>query len=129
MLMMGSYDKYTSLKICVRDETAESPILNEIKALRHLSACPKEHPGSNYARLAEDVFQIDGHYCIVSKPQGCSLWTMQSMFPDGKVSKEIVAHVVQRLLGCANWLFCDCDVIHTGTAPYMLKNIGSTGKN
>lgn len=46
------------------------------------------------------------------------------MFPEGKVPVEFVKHVVQRLLGCVNWLFCDCDVIHTEvTATNVLLSV------
>lgn len=111
-------DAYVSVKVCTQEDSDSTAIRNELKILRHLASSPKEHPGSKYARLADDFFQLKGaagfHECIVSRPQGPSLWTLQRMFPEGKVPKEVVAHVVQRLLGCVNWLLCDCDIIHTG---------------
>lgn len=117
-LKVGRTSGYASIKVCVHDNSDSSPILNEVKMLRHLAQSPREHPGSTYARLADEIFELDGrfgpHYCLALRPQGCSLQTLQGMCPEGKVPKEIVMHIVQRLLGCVNWLFCDCDVIHTG---------------
>ena len=111
-------EHYVTLKIGIQDNSNTSPIRNEIETLQHLAKSPREHPGSNYARLAKDIFEIEGprgkHSCVVSTPQGCSLWALQSMFPEGKVPAEVVSYVVQRLLGCVNWLFCDCDIVHTG---------------
>lgn len=111
-------EHYVTLKVCIQDGTSTSPIRNEIETLRHLAKSPREHPGSSYARFAKEIFEVEGptgrHSCIVSTPQGCSLWALQSMFPEGKVPAEVVLYVVQRLLGCVNWLFCDCDIIHTG---------------
>lgn len=111
-------NKYSTLKIFVHDDTPTSPVLNEIAILKGLQNCPHEHGGSVIARLANDAFEVDGptgrHHCIAQKPQGCSLWTLQHMFPDGRLPKEFVANAVRCMLGCINWLYLDCDLIHTG---------------
>lgn len=59
--------------------------------LKKLGESAQDHPGSTFARKADDVFEIDGssgrHHFIAQKPQGCSLWTLQHMFPDAKLPK------------------------------------------
>ncbi|EEQ31900.1 protein kinase domain-containing protein [Microsporum canis CBS 113480] len=74
--------EYKTLKVTVQvdDSTAStSPVLNEIKMLRHMKTfVDKEHPGLFFTRLADDILEIDGpaggrHYCVVSKPQGNSV--------------------------------------------------------
>jgi len=109
---------YASVKVFVRDDTTTPQVLNEIQTLKHLAGCSLEHSGSGIARLADDIFQIDGpagqHYCTASNPQGCNLWDLRLTFPDGRLPKVLVVAAVRCLVGCINWLALDCDLIHTG---------------
>ncbi|KAK0267606.1 hypothetical protein LTR91_014571 [Friedmanniomyces endolithicus] len=108
---------YASVKVFVRDDTTTPQVLNEIQTLKHLAGCSLEHSGSGIARLADDIFQIDGpagqHYCTASNPQGCNLWDLRLTFPDGRLPKVLVVAAVRCLVGCINWLALDCDLIHT----------------
>ncbi|KAK0267986.1 hypothetical protein LTR35_015918 [Friedmanniomyces endolithicus] len=108
---------YASVKVFVHDDTATSQVLNEIKILKQIAGCPREHSGSDIARLPNDVFQIDGpagqHHCTASKPQGCDLFDLRLTFPDGRLPKVLVVAAVRCLMGCINWLALDCDLIHT----------------
>ena len=71
-------EQYTSLKVCVSQDTESSPILNEINMLRRLKRFAdtdqRDHPGIGFTRFAEDIFEIDQaflhgrHYCIALKP-------------------------------------------------------------
>lgn len=36
------------------------------------------------------------------------------MFSDAKMPKEFVIDIIQRLIGCINWLYIDGNIIHTG---------------
>lgn len=116
--MSARTTEYRSLKVCVQDVGDNSPLGNELAMLKRLKESAQDHPGSSFVRTADDIFDIAGptgsHKCIVSKPQGCSLWTLQHMFPDAKVPKEIVRDYVHRMVGAVNWLHADCGVIHTG---------------
>ncbi|MCJ1373452.1 hypothetical protein MMC20_004680 [Loxospora ochrophaea] len=115
--------QYTSLKVCVQDDSETSPILNEVKMLQRLGklAQEKDHPGLDFTRLASDVFEVDGptgrHYCIAAKPQGGSLRTLQETFPNAILPKLLVRSLVHRLFFSVNWLHVTCDVIHTDISP------------
>lgn len=119
LLTFLSDGSYRSLKVCVRDENETSPIRNEIAMLKRLEQSAQDHPGSAFVRKADDIFEVDGftgsHQCIVTKPQGCSLLTLQHLFPDGKLPKDFVRAFVHRIVGAINWLHVDCGVVHTGT--------------
>ncbi|KAF2212267.1 hypothetical protein CERZMDRAFT_112004 [Cercospora zeae-maydis SCOH1-5] len=110
-------NNYASIKVFVDDDSTNSPVSNEIKTVQHLASCSKDHSGSNIARLPYDMFKLDGptgkHHCFVSSPQGCSLWTLRHMFPNGRLPQELVWAAVRCLLGCVNWLDLDCNLIHT----------------
>ncbi len=128
--MKSRTNTYTSIKVFVHDDTTTSQVLNEIKTLKHMAGCPREHSGSDIARLPNDVFQLDGpvgqHYCTASKPQGCNLWDLRLTFPNGRLPKVLVVAAVRCLVGCINWLALDCDLIHTGKRyQYCLKPIGT----
>lgn len=89
--------------------------------LRRLSEFAREaddHPGIDFTRLARDIFEIDGpygrHYCIVTKPQGGSLRTLQETFTNAIFPKMLVKSLVHRLWFSLNWLHAACGVIHTG---------------
>ena len=88
--------------------------------LQRLGKCAQEadHPGLDFTRLADDVFEIDGpsgrHYCIAMKPQGSSLRTFQETFPNAMLPKLLVRSLIHRLLFAVNWLHSACGAIHTG---------------
>lgn len=107
-------DQYTSLKICVRDDSDISPVANELKIFQHVATCPKEHAGADLVRLPDDMFEVEGHSCLVMKPHACSLQQLQDLFPGSRVPREFIMVVVMRLLACINWLQLDCGVVHTG---------------
>ncbi|KAK2780711.1 hypothetical protein FQN52_002079 [Onygenales sp. PD_12] len=91
--------------------------------LQRLSKIAQEadHPGLDFTRLATDIFEIDGpsgrHNCIVAKPQGSSVRTLQETFPNAKLPKPLVKSLVHRLLFSLNWLHFCCGVIHTDISP------------
>lgn len=91
-----------------------------MKILRQLGdvAHDNNHPGLNFTRLADDIFEIDGptssHCCIAMEPQGVSLRILQDVFPDGILPKLLVKNLVHRLLFAINFLHADCNVVHTG---------------
>lgn len=92
--------------------------------LRHLEAVAQQddHPGIDFTRLAQDIFEIEGpngrHYCIASKPQGSSLRALQEAFPNAILPKALVKSLTHRLWFSVNWLHANCGVIHTGMAWY-----------
>ncbi|SMR63713.1 unnamed protein product [Zymoseptoria tritici ST99CH_1A5] len=111
--------QYASLKICVRDETEDSPVLNEYNILRHISACAttSDHAGPSLLRRADDMFMADGHHCFVMKPYACSLQQLREMFPYSIIPREFIMAVVVRLLGCSNWLQLEAGIVHTEITP------------
>ncbi|KAM5433064.1 hypothetical protein MferCBS31731_007288 [Microsporum ferrugineum] len=118
--------EYKTLKVTVQvdDSTAStSPVLNEIKMLRHMKTfVDKEHPGLFFTRLADDILEIDGpaggrHYCVVSKPQGNSVRILQERFPNAILPKLLVRSIVHRLFFAVNWLHATCGVVHTDISP------------
>ena len=78
----------------------------------------EDHPGLDFTRLATDIFEITGptgsHYCIASKPQGCSVRFLQENFSNGKLPKLLVRSLMHRLSFSVNWLHASCGTIHTG---------------
>jgi hypothetical protein len=87
--------------------------------LRHLKEVAKDdHPGLDFIRLAEDIFQIDGpegqHNCIVTRPEGVSVRFLQEYYPDAVLPKLLVKSLVHRLLFAINFLHVRANVIHTG---------------
>lgn len=64
-------NQYKSLKIGVRDDSEASPMSNEVKVFRHIMACPDEVEGAAVTRLPDDIFEVDGHNCLVMKPHAC----------------------------------------------------------
>ena len=113
-------EEYTSLKVSIQTEHAQiSPVLNEVNMLRRLKKfADKDHPGLDFTRLANDIFELEGpsgcHYCIASKPQGNSVRTLQETFPNAVLPKLLVKSLIHRLLFSANWLHAICGVAHTG---------------
>ncbi|KAJ5849928.1 hypothetical protein N7455_009784 [Penicillium solitum] len=119
--------QYTSLKVCVSQDTESSPILNEINMLRRLKIFAdndqRNLPGVGFTRLADDIFEIDRdslhslHYCIASKPQGQSIRVLQETFPNGILPKLLVKSIIHRLWFSVNWFHSTCGVIHTDISP------------
>lgn len=78
------------------DDTEGSPVLNEVAMLQRLGEFAQEadHPGLDFIRREQDIFEINGisgpHYCVVMKPQGPSLRTLQESFPNAIVPKLLV---------------------------------------
>lgn len=113
----------SSLKICVTDDTEGSPVLNEVAMLQRLGKFAQEadHPGLDFTRLAQDIFEINGpsgpHYCVVTKPQGPSLRTLQESLPNAILPKLLVRSLIHRLLFSVNWLHATCGVMHTDIPP------------
>ena len=101
--------------------------------LRRLSEFAREaddHPGIDFTRLARDIFEIDGpygrHYCIVTKPQGGSLRTLQETFADAIFPRMLVKSLVHRLWFSVNWLHATCGVVHTGMlSGWFTKRLSS----
>lgn len=99
--------QYTSLKVCVSQDTESSPILNEISMLQRLKSIAdmdqRNLPGVGFMRLADDIFEIDGpllygpHYCTAAKPQGQSVRVLQEIFPNGILPKLLVKSIIHRL--------------------------------
>lgn len=99
-----------------------APVLNEVNMLQRMkSLAEKDHPGLDFTRLAQDIFDVNGptgrHYCIVSKPQGNSVRTLQEMFPNGVLPRLLVKSIVHHLLFSVNWLHTICGLVHTGKPP------------
>lgn len=122
-LLLTSYTgrKNVSLKISVQiDESQQaSPVLNEINMLRRLEKfARKDHPGLDFTRLAQEIFQTNStfgrHYCIVSKPRGNSIRTLQETFPNAVLPKILVKCLIAHLFYSVNWLHTTCGVAHTG---------------
>lgn len=107
-------DQYSSIKICVRDESKASPVANEVSLLRHMATCSTDHTGAELTRLADEIFHVDGHSCIAMKPHACSLQQLQHMLVGSKVQRQFMSAVVVRLLLCVNRLQLECGVAHTG---------------
>ena len=89
-----------------------------------------DHPGLDFTRLANDIFQLEGqygtHYCIASDLQGNSLSALQRMFPNSMLPKAMVKSLVHRLLFSVNWLHATCGTIHTGEPVSILPPLAST---
>ncbi|KAI2285697.1 hypothetical protein LOZ02_000856 [Ophidiomyces ophidiicola] len=125
-------NNYASLKICIRDDSKSSPVINEINMLQHLEKFSKvDHPGVEYTRLAREIFEIDGptgsHYCIATQPQGPSLRALQEKFPNAKLPKLLVRSLVHRIIFSINFLHVTCGVIHTDISPQnVLERIDDT---
>ncbi|KAF3482748.1 CMGC/SRPK protein kinase [Arthroderma uncinatum] len=101
--------------------------------LRRLkSFASEDHPGLDFTRLADDIFETKGptgqHYCIVSKPQGTSVRTLQELCPDAKFPKLLVKSLVYHLLFSLNWLHTTCGVVHTDISPQniLMSLLGDT---
>ncbi|KAK3072464.1 hypothetical protein LTR53_006750 [Teratosphaeriaceae sp. CCFEE 6253] len=102
-----------------------SPILNEVRMLRHLEQMAKEdtddHPGLNFIRLADDIFQIDGpagkYYSVASKPQGVSIRALQATYPNAVLPKLLVKSLIFRLLAAVNFLHAQAGITHTDVSP------------
>lgn len=109
-----------TLKISVQsDESETSPVLNEINMLRRLKKfAENDHPGLDFTRLAQEIFQTNSifgrHCCIVSKPQGNSIRTLQELFPSARLPKILVKSLIAHLFYSVNWLHVICGVAHTG---------------
>ncbi|KAL9125557.1 MAG: hypothetical protein Q9217_005256, partial [Psora testacea] len=120
--------QYTSLKICVCEDTEASPVINEVKMLQRLGKFAQEadHPGLEFTRLASDIFEIEGpsgrHCCIATKAQGTSLRTLQETFPNAILPKILVKSLIHRLWFSVNWLHATCGVVHTGRL-YINKSL------
>ncbi|KAM3417750.1 hypothetical protein BST61_g5981 [Cercospora zeina] len=106
-------DQYTTIKVCVRDHGAS--VANEINVLHHLAAAWSDQTMPSLARLARDVFEVDGHSCIVMKAEACSLLHAHHLLArsNSRLPRGIIAAIVLRLLGCINWLHLECGVVHT----------------
>ncbi|KAK2757613.1 hypothetical protein FQN54_004582 [Arachnomyces sp. PD_36] len=125
--------RYTSLKVCVSQDTESSPVLNEINMLRRLKGFAdteqRDLPGVGFTRLADDIFEIDTpsphgrHYCIASAPQGQSIRVLQEKFTNGILPKLLVKSIIHRLWFSVNWFHSTCGVIHTGGSNRDEKSI------
>ncbi|KAE8353518.1 protein kinase [Aspergillus coremiiformis] len=119
----NTLNEYASVKICVRHDVETSPVLNEVAMLQRLGKFAQEadHPGLDFTSLARDVFTMDGpagpHYCIIKKPQGPSLRTLQENFPNAILPKFLLKSLIHRLWFSVNWLHATCGVIHTDISP------------
>ncbi|PWY82057.1 kinase-like protein [Aspergillus heteromorphus CBS 117.55] len=80
-----------------------------------------DHPGLEFTRLAQDIFQIDTstgpHHCIVTEPQGASIRTLQDVFPNAILPKLLVKSLVHRLVISIDWLHATCGLVHTDISP------------
>ncbi|KAJ5353908.1 protein kinase [Penicillium brevicompactum] len=70
--------------------------------LQRLKQFAKEdHPGLDFTRLARDTFETESlagrHHCIVYKPQGTSVRTLQEALPNAMVPKSLVNSLIHRL--------------------------------
>lgn len=113
--------QYATLKVCIENDSTDSPVSNEINMLKHLQDFAQSvvHSGTDFVRMASDVFEIETktgkHTCIVSKPHGCSLRKVQEYIAPGALLKSIIKPNLHRLILALNFLHATCDVIHTGT--------------
>lgn len=86
-----------------------------------------DHPGLDFTRLAQDIFEIDGpsgpHYCIVTKPQGPSLRVLQETLPNAVLPKLLVKSLIHQLLFSVNWFHATCGVIHTGMLILVMLGV------
>ncbi|KAJ5322740.1 protein kinase [Penicillium brevicompactum] len=111
-------NEYASLKVSVRVDNnngEHSPVLNEISMLQRLKQFAKEdHPGLDFTRLARDMFETESlagrHHCIVYKPHGTSVRTLQEVFPNAMIPKSLVKSLIHRLFMSVNWLHATCDI-------------------
>ncbi|RAH85863.1 protein kinase [Aspergillus japonicus CBS 114.51] len=116
------YGAYST--VCIEQvDDKPSPVLNEVKMLRRMKefAEAASHPGLCYIRLATDIFELHTssgrHYCIAAKPQGHSLRTLQTTFPNAQVPGILVRSLMHRLFFAVNWLHATCRLIHTDISP------------
>ncbi|CAK1361676.1 unnamed protein product [Cercospora beticola] len=115
--------QYATLKVCIENDSTDSPVSNEINMLKHLQDFARSvvHPGTDFVRMASDVFEIETktgkHTCIVSKPHGCSLRKVQEYIAPGALLKSIIKPNLHRLILALNFLHATCDVIHTDLSP------------
>ncbi|WEW60885.1 hypothetical protein PRK78_006373 [Emydomyces testavorans] len=105
--------RLTSLKICVQVDSDSSPVLNEVKMLKHLKQFKEEAEAADlayvkFARFADDIFEVDDltgrHYCMTFKPHPCSVRTLQKVFPDAALPKLLIRSTVHRVLFGLNFL-------------------------
>lgn len=107
----------------LRDSTP--PVVNEVKMLKHLKLTAEEreetnHPALKFLRLADEILELDNpetgghHYCIVSRPQGNSIRSLQDQFPGGILPRIIVKTIVHQLIIGLNWLHTCGGFVHTG---------------
>lgn len=118
-----SSEKLTTLKVCIHDAAGSSPVANEVSMLQRLGKFAQglDHPGLDFTRVAEEIFEIPGHedsysihYCMVFPPQGPSLRKLQELLPNARLPKLLVRSMIHRLFFSVNWLHATCGVIHTG---------------
>lgn len=110
--------RYTTIKICVHDETPDSPVNNEVQMLKYIDSCDRSGGGALYVRFPEEIFDVESefgrHHCIAMQAQGCSLWKLQNLFPEAKMPVAVVMDAVQRILAGLTWLHATCDLVHSG---------------
>jgi hypothetical protein len=113
-------NKLLAVKICIQDDSPDSPVTNEVKMLQRLGDFKRrgDRPGLDFTRLAIDIFQLRGqfgsHYCITSDLQGNSLCALQRMLPNAVLPNRSIKSLVHRLLFSVDWLHDTCGTIHTG---------------
>jgi hypothetical protein len=110
-----STQQYASIKICVRDNSDDSPVTQECKIQRHISACAnREDSGVSLLRKVDEVLEVDGHCCLVSKPYVCSLQQFRDNCSGTSIPQQFIMNVVVRTLGCLFWLQQEAGIVHTG---------------
>jgi serine/threonine-protein kinase SRPK3 len=94
---------------------------DEIKMYQRIARGPKSHPGRQAIRSLLDSFNIDGleesHRCLVHSPLGDNLTTFLQRNPVRRLPKPILAFVLYRLFLALDYLYRECEIIHTGLLP------------
>lgn len=105
--------QYTSLKVCVGQDTESSPVLNEINMLRRLKRFAdtdqRDLPGVGFTRLADDIFEIDGA-CF-------PLWPI--LLHCFKGPRPEYPHVTGDISGC-HPAQASCEIHHPPAVLYIL---------
>jgi hypothetical protein len=99
-------------------------VSDELKMYQRIAKDPKGHPGRQAIRSLLDSFDVDGleepHRCLVHPPLGDNLSTFLRRNPVRRLPKPILAFVLYRLFLALDYLHRECQIIHTGSATFLL---------
>jgi hypothetical protein len=99
---------------------------NEVAISRYIKSIDAEHPGKDLLRLVLDDFQITGpygmHQCLLFAPLGLSYTDFRDLFPEKRLSKELLQQTLQLVLLGLDFLH-QAGVVHTGISHRLFFQV------